>query len=93
MKVRLADGKERVSLGKSLVFANYNDKQQEFLEFVLDQYIRQGVGELDDQKLPQLIDLKYQAVADAVAELGQVRAIRELFIGFQRYLYGGPGVA
>ncbi|MEA3291740.1 MAG: type I restriction-modification enzyme R subunit C-terminal domain-containing protein, partial [Pseudomonadota bacterium] len=78
---------ERVNAHRSAIFAHYGDKQQTFLEFVLDQYVRQGVGELDDQKLPHLIDLKYHAVADAVAELGQATAIRELFIGFQRHLY------
>ena len=45
------------------------------------------LGELDDQKLPHLIELKYHAVADAVAELGQVATIREMFIGFQKHLY------
>jgi type I restriction enzyme R subunit len=84
---------ERVNAHRSVIFAHYGDKQREFLDFVLDQYIRQGVGELDDEKLPHLIDLKYHAVADAVAELGQVAAIREMFIGFQRHLYEVPAVA
>jgi len=60
---------------------------------VLDQYVQQGVGELDDQKLPRLIDLKYQAVADAVSELGQVAVIREMFISFQKHLYEQEAVA
>jgi type I restriction enzyme R subunit len=77
----------RVNERRSLIFAHYGDKQQEFLGFVLDQYIRQGEGELDDQKLPHLIELKYHAVADAVAKLGQVATIREMFIGFQQHLY------
>ena len=63
------------------------------MDFVLDQYIRQGVGELDDQKLPHLIELKYHAVADAVVELGQVASIREMFIGFQKHLYEVKSVA
>jgi len=84
---------ERVNLHKSLIFVYYGDKQQEFLDFVLDQYVRQGVGELDDQKLPSLISLKYHALADAVAELGQVAAIREMFIGFQKHLYEARAVA
>ncbi len=78
---------ERVNARRSLILAHYGDKQQEFLAFVLDQYISQGVGELDDQKLPHLIELKYHAVADAVAQLGQVSTIREMFIGFQKHLY------
>ena len=84
---------ERVNAHRTAIFAHYGDRQREFLDFVLDQYVKQGVGELDDQKLPQLIDLKYQAVADAVAELGQVADIREMFIGFQKHLYEAQGVA
>jgi type I restriction enzyme, R subunit len=79
--------KERVATHSSLIFSRYTGKQREFLDFVLDQYVRQGVGELDDRKLPQLIELKYHAVSDAVAELGSPGEIRELFTGFQRHLY------
>jgi len=78
---------QRVDLSKSVILAHHTDKQQEFLDFVLDQYIRQGEGELDDEKLPSLIELKYHAIADAVAELGEVPTIREMFIGFQKHLY------
>ena len=62
-------------------------KQQEFLEFVLEQYIKEGVGELDRSKLPKLLELKYHAVRDAVTQLGSVGIISEVFIGFQQYLY------
>lgn len=54
---------------------------------VLEQYIKVGVGALDRAKLPQLLELKYHAVCDAVAELGNVGSINELLIGFQKYLY------
>ena len=68
---------------------DYNPKQQEFLNFVLDQYVREGVAELDDAKLPDLLELKYKALADAKRELGAIKTIRESFIGFQSYLYSG----
>ncbi|NQU08516.1 MAG: hypothetical protein HQ583_08140 [Candidatus Abyssubacteria bacterium] len=85
---------ERVNLRKTLIFAHYGDKQREFLDFVLDQYIRQGVGELDDEKLPSLIDLKYHnSIADAVADLGPADEIRALFVGFQPYLYQAQAAA
>jgi type I restriction enzyme R subunit len=45
------------------------------------------VGELGEEKLPYLIALKYHAVADAVAQLGDASTIREMFIGFQEHLY------
>ncbi|MCC5604447.1 EcoAI/FtnUII family type I restriction enzme subunit R [Nostoc favosum] len=79
--------RERVLAYKSLIFSRYIGKQQEFLEFVLEQYIKAGVGELDRNKLPQLLELKYHAVCDAVEELGSVANISEVFIGFQQYLY------
>ena len=87
MSAETISRKERVRNRKSLIFTHYQDRQQEFLDFVLDQYITQGVRELDQEKLPRLLDLKYHAVADAVAVLGDVASIREMFVGFQKYLY------
>ena len=65
----------------------YESKQRVFLDFVLKQYIESGVSELDDLKLPQLLTLKYNAIADAKRELGEISSIRETFIGFQKLLY------
>ncbi len=66
---------------------NYDSKQQEFLNFVLRQYVKQGVDELDDTKISDLLILKYNAIGDAKRELGNIPSIREIFIGFQSYLY------
>ena len=66
---------------------NYDPKQQEFLYFVLSQYVKQGVEELDDTKIGDLLVLKYHAIADAKKELGDIATIRNTFIGFQTYLY------
>jgi len=84
---------ERVNTHKDVIFSGYGGKQQEFLDFVLDHYVKQGVTELDQDKLPQLLELKYHAVADAVAVLGEVKDIREMFVGFQAHLYEPRGVA
>ena len=43
-------------------------------------------GELDQDKLPHLLELKYQGLADAVTALGSIANIKEAFIGFQRHL-------
>ncbi len=85
--------RERVLAHKSLIFSRYIGKQQEFLDFVLDQYIKEGVRELDQDKLPQLLELKYHDLRDAVVELGSVSDIRRVFIGFQEYLYSQEGAA
>jgi type I restriction enzyme R subunit len=66
---------------------DYNSKQQDFLNFVLEQYVKEGVDELDDEKLPDLLELKYQTITDAKRELGDPKSIRKTFIGFQKYLY------
>ncbi|MFY9893960.1 MAG: hypothetical protein WAK63_07470 [Xanthobacteraceae bacterium] len=47
----------------------------------------QGVSELDQDKLADLLQLKYHSVPDAIDQLGEVPRIRDTFIGFQRYLY------
>ena len=77
---------ERASMVK-VHFSNYDMKQQDFLNFVLNQYVKQGVDELDDSKIGDLLVLKYNAIADAKKELGDIVSIRNTFIGFQSYLY------
>lgn len=77
---------ERRSYAK-IHLESYNSEQQEFLNFVLDQYVKKGVAELSDDKLKPLIELKYNTIADAKRVLGSPSAIRETFIGFQKYLY------
>jgi type I restriction enzyme R subunit len=82
---------ERVEARRSDIFARYDPKLQAFLDFVLGQYVKQGVGELDQEKLGSLLELKYHTVADAAIHLGGVPVIRDTFIGFQEYLYQRPG--
>lgn len=77
---------ERATIAK-IQLNDYNQKQQEFLNFVLKQYVKEGVNELDDSKLPALLELKYKAIADAKRELGDINSIRKSFIGFQEHLY------
>lgn len=79
--------RERVVTHKALIFSRYFGKQQEFLDFVLEQYIKAGVRELDQDKLPQLLELKYHDIRDAVSDLGSVNEIRTVFTGFQQHLY------
>ena len=47
-----------------------------------------GVEELDREKLPPLLKLKYNdAIADAWADLGRPEEVGYMFAGFQKYLY------
>ena len=54
---------------------------------MVGQYVKQGVDELNQEKLKDLIGLKYQSIHDATSELGNTSEIRRLFVGFQKYLY------
>jgi type I restriction enzyme R subunit len=83
---------ERAAMAKAEVHQQFTDKQQAFVDFVLAQYVKEGVEELDSEKLTPLLRLRYQnAIADAVADLGSADQIRKVFVGFQRYLYQTPG--
>jgi type I restriction enzyme R subunit len=80
---------ERATRAKiaTIQISDYDPKQQEFIQFVLSQYVKQGVEELDDSKISHLLELKYRALGDAKKELGDIGTIRNLFIGFQPLLY------
>lgn len=78
---------QRVDERKNQILSPYDDKQQVFLEFVLAQYIKEGVYELGQEKLPTLLKLKYNTIPDAIEQLGSIENITRVFAGFQRYLY------
>ena len=78
--------KKRVSNAKNNL-PNYDKKQQEFINFVLKQYEKYGILQLDDKNLSDLIKLQYQDNTKAKEQLGNNKYIRELFIDFQKYLY------
>ena len=78
---------QRVAQSQGKIYAELNNKQKEFIEFVLSKYIETGVEELDQEKLPVLLTNKYQSLGDALDTLGDIKSIRNTFIDFQKYLY------
>lgn len=78
---------QRADAAKVAGAQGLTDKQQAFVDFVLAQYVKQGVDELDQEKLSPLLRLKYRALPDAFAELGKPDQIRRVFVDFQKYLY------
>jgi type I restriction enzyme R subunit len=84
----------RVGNSQSKIFALLDDSQKEFVEFVLSKYIESGVEELDQEKLPVLLQNKYQSLGDAMDILGEASKISSLFIEFQKNLYlDGAGLS
>ena len=78
---------ERVTTAKKGIHSEFTYKQIEFIDFILDKYIEDGVQELAAKKMRSLVELKYNTISDAAAEFGSPAAIRDTFIGFQKYLY------
>jgi len=79
---------ERAARARMEIGNLFTTRQRLFLDFVLAQYVKVGVDELAQEKLAQLLRLKYHhAIADAVADLGKPEEICQVFAGFQKYLY------
>ena len=79
-EIRVSQTKPRILDGLSL-------EHKGFLEFVLFKYIDTGFEELDQSRLPNLIELKYHSLTDAAEALGGVDEIINLFVNFQQHLY------
>ena len=82
---------ERAGEARGQIHDHFSDKQEQFLDFVLMHYVKEGVEELELERLTKLLRLRYHdSIPDAVADLGgDITEIRNLFSGFQRYLYQG----
>jgi type I restriction enzyme R subunit len=78
---------ERVLASRIDAKRDLSPNQMDFIHFVLDRYVATGVEELDADKLPDLIKLKYEALQDGLETLGGAEKARETFIDFQKYLY------
>ena len=78
---------QRVHAARETIYTRCDEQQKEFIRFVLQKYIESGVGELALEKLPDLVKIKYQSIADAEQKLGKAENIRLLFSDFQKYLY------
>jgi type I restriction enzyme R subunit len=78
---------ERAAARRADILSQQDPKQAEFLDFVLSQYVEAGEDELDSEKLPDLLSLKYGTPADALKSLGKAEDVRRAFRGFQEDLY------
>ncbi len=82
------DRESRAKQAQQQLVDVFNEKQRNFLDFVLSQYIQVGHSILSEDKLSALLTHRYGTIPDGIKELGQIVTIRNTFINFQRYLYG-----
>ena len=78
---------ERILLTRPELNTALSPQQADFIHFMVDRYTKTGVAELDDQRLPTLLQLKYDSQADGLAALGGLETARAVFFDFQRRLY------
>lgn len=79
---------ERVRNSQDIIYNQLdNDKQREFVGYVLRNYVDVGVDELDVGKLSTVLNAKYGSTHAAQSELGELVQIKSTFVDFQRYLY------
>ena len=77
----------RVNTSEQKIYNLLNEQQRQFVRYVLNNYIEEGVDELDENKLGVILQPKYGTLPDAQRQLGSINEIRTTFIDFQQHLY------
>lgn len=69
--------------------ASLNATSQDFINYIIQLYVKEGIDELGPDKLPAIISMKYGSIPDGMKVLGGVDVARGLFLDFQKKLYLG----
>ena len=77
----------RAMNGKRGIYTKLSENQQQFIDFVLQNYTKNGIDELDADKLSIVLNAKYGSIDEALKHLGNIKEIRQIFIEFQQDLY------
>lgn len=78
---------QRVRSATPHIYSILTSEQKKFIQFVMEKYIEAGDEELSREKLPALLELKYNSLEEAKAQLGEVSDITRIFTQFQSILY------
>ncbi len=79
---------KRVELVRNDYYKKQNAAQKVFVDFLLEQYLRNSYRELTTNNLATLINMKYGTINDAKSNLNMdVSQIRQQYFEFQRQLY------
>ncbi|UCN00921.1 DEAD/DEAH box helicase family protein [Sulfurimonas sp. SWIR-19] len=67
---------------------HHNEKAKEFIEFILERYKKDGVKELDEDKLGKLVDLSgLGSVREVANNFGGITEMRDEYFELQREIY------
>lgn len=79
---------DRVEENRDSIYSNLNDNKKDFVNFLVDLYIKAGVSQLSNSNIKDVINMKYNSLEDAKKNLGNISSIKEVFTNFQKSLYG-----
>lgn len=66
----------------------HNEKAKQFIEFILDRYRKDGVKELDDDKLGRLVDLSgLGTIRKVVVNFGGIPQMGNEYLELQKEIY------
>lgn len=82
------DRKERAKRLKDYT-ESLSDAQRQFVEYIINAYIKSGIEELRMDKLKTLLELKFGSLPEGINALGSVPIARQTFKDAQRHLYAG----
>ena len=84
---------ESAPIGQAACDADYNridvkdDKEKEFVLFILDTYEKAGEKELSMENLTRLLELKYHTTNEGMSILGEAQEIVKDYLELQKEIY------
>jgi type I restriction enzyme R subunit len=79
---------ERADRARKKVAIEFAGRSRDFIEFVLSQYVKEGVEELKPERLVPLLELQFGTVHDGLLAIGlEPDEARDAFQSFQHHLY------
>jgi type I restriction enzyme R subunit len=79
---------ERADRARKKVAIEFAGRSRDFIEFVLSQYVKEGVEELKPERLVPLLELQFGTVHDGLLAIGlEPDEARDAFRSFQHHLY------
>ncbi|MEI7486296.1 MAG: DEAD/DEAH box helicase family protein [Chryseobacterium sp.] len=84
----LTTRKDRIENAKHSLYRGLDEQEIEFVDFILSKFETRGSDELDLEKLPTLLNIKYRTISDAIDALGgNAERIKDKFFETQEILF------
>ena len=78
---------QRADAVNARTLSHGNDEMAVFLHKILLSYVQEGEGQLETEKLGDLLKATYGSVSESKDRLGEVAVIKQTFLGLQQELY------